>query len=193
MDTLRSGLTPSAVYFNPTDLCNLNCAYCYIPESMRNSGVSMTPQQLVEALRILKEYFARTLAEGVQAADRIPWRRTHGCPRSRVCRHRSLRRRFRSLGCKPTAPCSTMSAIEFLTSRGIGIGLSLDAHVDRIATRTRSRWDRSSVFDSVVEVMREAARLPELQRDRHSDPREHAIPHQPGGFLPPSTASPSAC
>ena len=50
MDTLRSGLTPSAVYFNPTDRCNLNCSYCYIPETMRKDGASITPRQLVEAL-----------------------------------------------------------------------------------------------------------------------------------------------
>ncbi len=25
-------LKPSAVYFNPTERCNLNCCYCYIPE-----------------------------------------------------------------------------------------------------------------------------------------------------------------
>src|SRR6516165_6373295 len=31
MDALRSDLVPSAVYFNPTDRCNLDCTYCYIP------------------------------------------------------------------------------------------------------------------------------------------------------------------
>lgn len=31
MHALRFGLTPSAVYFNPTERCNLNCKYCYIP------------------------------------------------------------------------------------------------------------------------------------------------------------------
>jgi uncharacterized protein len=34
MDKLRFGLTPSAVYFNPTERCNMNCTYCYIPEKM---------------------------------------------------------------------------------------------------------------------------------------------------------------
>jgi uncharacterized protein len=51
-------------------------------------------------------------------------------------------------------------AIKFLTSRGIGIGLSLDAHVDGIASRTRRRWDGSSVFASVVAVMRKLRDYP---------------------------------
>src|SRR5665647_853665 len=33
INNLRFNLKPSAVYFNPTDLCNLNCTYCYIPEN----------------------------------------------------------------------------------------------------------------------------------------------------------------
>ena len=39
---LRFGLKPSAVYFNPTERCNLNCSYCYIPEDMRRNGGQMS-------------------------------------------------------------------------------------------------------------------------------------------------------
>ena len=42
MDVLRFGLKPSAVYFNPTERCNLNCVYCYIPEKMRRKGQHMS-------------------------------------------------------------------------------------------------------------------------------------------------------
>ena len=41
---LRFGLKPSAVYFNPTERCNLNCTYCYIPEDMRRNGQHMSPR-----------------------------------------------------------------------------------------------------------------------------------------------------
>jgi uncharacterized protein len=57
IDALRFGLKPSAVYFNPTDRCNLNCSYCYIPEEMRSEGKTMTPDELIKSLGILKEYF----------------------------------------------------------------------------------------------------------------------------------------
>ena len=159
MNTLRSGLMPSAVYFNPTDRCNLNCSYCYIPETMRRRGASMTPQQLVEALGILKKYFARTLPKGTK-----PQIVFHGAE-PMVAREAVLAgivtfENDFQFGVQTNGTLLDDEAIDFFTSRGIGIGLSLDAHVDRISTRTRSRWDGSSVFKSVVAVMRKLRHYP---------------------------------
>ena len=50
METLRFGLKPSGVYFNPTERCNLNCTYCYIPEEMRRDGKHMSEKQLLKSL-----------------------------------------------------------------------------------------------------------------------------------------------
>ncbi len=159
MDILRSGLTPSAVYFNPTDLCNLNCSYCYIPETMRKGGASMTPRQLVEALGILKQHFAGTLPKGTK-----PQIVFHGAEpmvaREAVFAGIETFEKDFQFGVQTNGTLLDDAAIEFLTSRGIGIGLSLDAHVDRIATRTRSRWDGSSAYGAVVAVMRKLREYP---------------------------------
>ena len=159
METLRSGLTPSAVYFNPTDRCNLNCPYCYIPEAMRKGGVSMTPRQLVEALGILKEHFARTLPQGTK-----PQIVFHGAEpmvaREAVFAGIETFENDFQFGVQTNGTLLDDEAIEFLTSRAIGIGLSLDAHLDRIATRTRRRWDGSSVFASVVATIRKLRDYP---------------------------------
>jgi uncharacterized protein len=64
MQTLRFGLKPSAVYFNPTERCNLNCTYCYIPERMRRKGQHMPRERLLDALARLKRYFRTTVPEG---------------------------------------------------------------------------------------------------------------------------------
>ncbi len=53
IDNLRFGLKPSAVYFNPTERCNLNCSYCYIPEKMRRRGQHMSRDKHLQALAIL--------------------------------------------------------------------------------------------------------------------------------------------
>src|SRR5665647_2303934 len=42
LNNVRFGLLPSAVYFNPTERCNLNCGYCYLPEEARRAGDHMT-------------------------------------------------------------------------------------------------------------------------------------------------------
>lgn len=46
IQTLRFGLKPPAVYFNPTERCNLNCTYCYIPEKTRSNGRHMSSTRL---------------------------------------------------------------------------------------------------------------------------------------------------
>jgi len=64
MDILRFDLKLSAVYFNPTDRCNMNCSYCYIPENLRKNGKHMSTQRLLKALQILKVHFKSTLPKG---------------------------------------------------------------------------------------------------------------------------------
>ena len=71
METLRFGLTPSAVYFNPTEQCNLNCTYCYIPEEHRKNGRHMTWEEMEKALLILRDYFSATCRPGPQASNRL--------------------------------------------------------------------------------------------------------------------------
>jgi len=51
MNMLRFKLKPSAVYFNATEKCNLDCTYCYIPQNMRRSGIHMSKQQVFSSLR----------------------------------------------------------------------------------------------------------------------------------------------
>src|SRR4030065_2487297 len=64
MNQLRFFQRPSAVYFNPTERCNLNCSYCYIPEEMRRDGRHMSEKSLLDALSRLKNYFSQTLPQG---------------------------------------------------------------------------------------------------------------------------------
>jgi len=64
MDALRFGLVPSAVYFNPTERCNLNCTYCYLPEGMRRNGEHMSKECLFEALETLLAFFRKTMPVG---------------------------------------------------------------------------------------------------------------------------------
>jgi uncharacterized protein len=152
MENLRSGLAPSAVYFNPTDQCNLNCTYCYIPEEMRRRGTSMSPAQLIDALGILKTYFSGTLPRGSR-----PQIVFHGAEpmlaREAVFAGIEAFRKDFEFGIQTNGTLLDEEAVDFLTSHGIGIGLSLDAHLDRIASRTRSRWDRSSVFAAVIAAL----------------------------------------
>ena len=64
MEMLRFHLKPSAVYFNPTERCNLNCSYCYIPEQMRRGGEHMEKAAVLDALERLHMFFRGHMPEG---------------------------------------------------------------------------------------------------------------------------------
>ncbi len=153
MDALRFHLQPSAVYFNPTERCNLNCSYCYIPEEMRKSGAQMPADKLLEALARLREYFKRTMSEG-----RLPQVVFHGAEpllnREAVFAGiEEFRNDFR-FGVQTNATLLDDEALDFLTSRGVGIGISLDGPVADIADQTRKTWSGDGTFPAVVNTIK---------------------------------------
>jgi uncharacterized protein len=152
MRMLRFGLKPSAVYFNPTARCNLNCTYCYIPEDMRRSGPQMTTAQLLDALARLKDYFKTTVPKG-----RLPQIVFHGSEPllARDAVFAGIEKfgdDFR-FGVQTNATLLDDSAIEFLKSHGCGIGLSLDGPEATIANRTRKTWEGRGAFEHVIRAM----------------------------------------
>jgi uncharacterized protein len=152
MDSLRFGLKPTAVYFNPTERCNLNCSYCYIPEDMRRDGGQMSEEELIQALGILKEYFGRTLPEG-----RLPQVVFHGSEpmlaRDAVFAGIDRYKDDFSFGIQTNGTLLDDESIHFLTSRGIGIGLSLDGHDKTVADLTRKNWAGEGFFRKIVATL----------------------------------------
>ncbi len=159
MDLLRFGLKPSAVYFNPTERCNLNCTYCYIPEDMRRSGDQMSEETLHKALRILKEHFAATLEPGVK-----PQIVFHGSEpmlaRDAMFAGIDAYRDDFTFGVQTNGTLLDDGAIEFLTSRGIGLGLSLDGHVEEVANLTRKNWAGEGYFNKITTVLEKLQSYP---------------------------------
>ncbi len=152
MDKLRFTQRPSAVYFNPTERCNLNCSYCYIPEWMRYEGSQMSEESLLDALCRLKNYFIRTLPEGM-----IPQVVFHGA--EPMLNHDAVfagidkyKNDFR-FGIQTNATSLEDTAVDFLTGRNVSIGISLDAPTAAIADRTRKKWDGQGVYKKVIEAM----------------------------------------
>lgn len=153
MNGLRFGLTPSAVYFNPTERCNMNCTYCYIPEKMRRGGEHMSVAKLLAALEILKQYFRRSLPKGS-----MPQIIFHGAEpllnREAVFTGIEEYKNDFLFGIQTNATLLDDTAVEFLTSRQVSIGLSLDAPTAKIADRTRKNWDGQGAFKQVTSAMR---------------------------------------
>ncbi|NQT70737.1 MAG: peptide-modifying radical SAM enzyme CbpB [Desulfobacteraceae bacterium] len=152
MDRLRFGLTPSAVYFNPTERCNFNCRYCYLPERMRRDGTTMTEKKLLYALARLSVFFSETLPGG-----EIPQLIFHGsepmlAKDAVFTGIKAFHEKFH-FGIQTNAVLLDDDAISFLTEHGVGIGISLDGPSAEIADATRKNWKGSGAFSQVVRVM----------------------------------------
>ncbi len=56
MQGIRFSEELTAVYIDPTDLCNANCPYCYVPSENRLKGRSMTQEELNYILEKIYKY-----------------------------------------------------------------------------------------------------------------------------------------
>jgi uncharacterized protein len=152
MNRFRFALTPSAVYFNPTERCNLNCSYCYLPEDTRKDGRHMPVEKVLVALETLKRYFGATLPAGYKpqiifhgAEPTLNWE-------ALVAAFDRYGDDFR-FGIQTNGTVLNDAQYDVLMERGIAIGLSLDCCLDEIVTRTRKTWDGHSIYAKVVAAM----------------------------------------
>ncbi|MFZ5775486.1 MAG: peptide-modifying radical SAM enzyme CbpB [Thermodesulfobacteriota bacterium] len=161
MDHLRHGLKLSAVYLNPTERCNLNCGYCYLPEEMRKNGIDMGKERLLEALGRLLDHFRAILPAGVK-----PQLIFHGSEPmvareamfAGIARHSDD---FR-FGIQTNGTLLDDSALAFLKEHRVGIGLSLDAPAAEVANTTRKNWGGTGFYDHVVGVIKKLGDYPAL-------------------------------
>ncbi len=155
INKLRFGLKPSAVYFNPTDRCNLNCRYCYIPQDIRKNGDHMSEEKLIEALGILKEYFKTTIPEG---SDRRPQIVFHGSEpmMNREAMFAGIAKFADdfNFGVQTNATLLDDAAIDFLIEHKAGVGISIDGPNPDVSDRARVNWDgQGGAFDKATSVI----------------------------------------
>jgi len=149
---LRFELKPSAVYVNPTERCNLDCTYCYIPRTMRRDGEHMSTDRLLAALERLKAYFAT-----VMPAGRKPRIIFHGAEplmnRDALFAAIDAYGDDYVFGVQTNATLLDDSTLRFLTERRVSIGLSLDGPLAEITDATRLTFGGRSVHDKVLAAM----------------------------------------
>jgi uncharacterized protein len=155
INKLRFGLKPSAVYFNPTDRCNLNCRYCYIPQDIRRNGDHMSKEKLIEALGILKEYFKTTIPPG---SERLPQIVFHGSEpmMNKDAMFAGIEKYADDFhfGVQTNATLLDDQAIDFLIEHKAGVGISIDGPSSTVSDRARVNWDgEGGAFDKASSVI----------------------------------------
>jgi uncharacterized protein len=159
METLRFGLKPSAVYFNPTERCNLNCSYCYLPETMRREGKTMTAEELGRSLDKLLIYFREIQPPGVR-----PQLIFHGSEPllAKDAVFPGIERFSEDFvfGIQTNATLLDDEAIEFFKKHRVGIGISLDGPDAGVADATRKNWRGTGCYGQVTKVLEKLASYP---------------------------------
>jgi uncharacterized protein len=152
MEQLRFGLKPTAVYFNATERCNLNCRYCYIPQELRRSGEHMSAERVAAALTKLQEYFRPVIESG-----RKPQVVFHGAEPllNKEAIYPAIEQ-FAEVflfGIQTNATQLTAEDVEFLRRHGVALGISLDAAVASVADRTRVTWAGVGVYAQTLKAL----------------------------------------
>ncbi len=139
----------NCVYIDPTDRCNANCLYCYIPSRIRKHGTQMTTEELDTTLKKIEEYFKRVkkkpvivfhAAEPLLVKDII------------FGAIKKYHKKF-LFGIQTNALLLEKEDTDFIRKYRIGIGISLDADMKEINNRSRITTLGKGNYEKAVKAL----------------------------------------
>ncbi len=126
------------VYFNPTERCNANCPYCYIPERIKKRGRSMSYEQIEDILINLEDLGVEWVifhgAEPLLVKDKI---------------FRAIEEFDFNFGIQTNGFLLNEDDIDFIKENGVNIGVSFDSPDRKVEDFLRGKGH----FDKVTEII----------------------------------------
>ena len=149
MNDFRFGTDLTAIYVDPTDRCNSNCPYCYVPANLRKNGKSMTKKELIFVLEKAAEYFKGRKKKAViifHASEPLLVKDVvyEGIQR--------FDKQFK-FGIQTNATLLENEDIRFLKKYRVGMGISLDSSSISINNRLRRAWNSGGNFGKAVRAI----------------------------------------
>lgn len=139
----------TAIYIDPTDKCNSNCPYCYIPAKIRKDGRSMTGEELDFILKKLARYFKNRRDKQViifHASEPLLVKEILFPAIAQFSR-------VFKFGLQTNALLLKKSDVEFLKKYRVGVGISLDASFASLNNRLRPALGASGNFERAVKAI----------------------------------------
>ncbi|NOZ58670.1 MAG: peptide-modifying radical SAM enzyme CbpB [Euryarchaeota archaeon] len=135
MHALRSSVEVVMLYVNPTDRCNASCPYCYLPAGVKSRGRSMSTGELRRVVEEALDFFgARGVAGSVVFHGSEPL-----LSRESIFSVIDEYRRELHFGIQTNGLLLTEEDAEFIRSRGVRIGISLDSPDEETNDALRGR------------------------------------------------------
>lgn len=138
----------NCVYIDPTDRCNANCPYCYIPSKIRAEGAQMTWEQLDTALSRIQDHFVNRkkpvvvfhAAEPLLVKDIL---------------FRCIKKYHKKMlfGIQTNALLLEKGDSDFIKKHRAGIGISLDAPAAAANNRSRVSRKGGGNFKKAVQAI----------------------------------------
>lgn len=149
MKHLRFDASLTAIYIDPTDLCNANCPYCYVPAGIRAKGRSMTEKELDFVLNKIAAYFSQKRRTPVIVFHASEPLLVKDIVFDAIAKFSS---RFK-FGIQTNAILMERKGVEFLKKHRVGIGISLDSNSASLNNRLRPALGRGGNFSFAVRAI----------------------------------------
>ena len=149
MHNFRFNEPLNCVYIDPTDRCNANCPYCYIPSKIRRQGTQMTADQLDTVLGKIQDHFKGSKKKPVivfHAAEPLL---------VKDILFKGIRKYHRKMrfGIQTNALLLEKEDVEFIKKYRVGIGISLDAPTSAVNNRSRVSRKGEGNFKKAVQAL----------------------------------------
>ncbi|MBI4825585.1 MAG: peptide-modifying radical SAM enzyme CbpB [Nitrospirae bacterium] len=149
MHNFRFNEPLNCVYIDPTDRCNANCPYCYIPSKIRQQGTQMTAEQLDTVLSKVEDHF--------KGAKKKPLIVFHAAEPLLVkdILFGAIKKYHKKMlfGIQTNALLLEKEDVDFIKKYRVGIGISLDASTAEVNNRSRVSRKGEGNFKKAVQAI----------------------------------------
>jgi uncharacterized protein len=146
MNNFRFSQELTAVYIDPTDRCNANCPYCYIPATIRQDGKAMSQEGLNFILDKIAHYFKNKKRKALivfHAAEPLLVKKI-------IFKAIVEYGRIFKFGLQTNGILLEKEDVGFLKKYRVGVGISLDSSLPSLNNRLRPALGGNSNFNKAV-------------------------------------------
>lgn len=148
-DDFRFSQGLTAIYIDPTDKCNANCPYCYVPAKIRQNGRSMTNKELDFILDKIAKHFKGQIRKQViifHASEPL-------LVKDIIFGAISKYKKVFKFGVQTNAILLEKNDVEFLKKNLVGVGISLDSFLASTNNRLRASAQMGGNFNQAVRAI----------------------------------------